>query len=322
MIPTPLQVYTDARILLEDTESGGSGTRFTNATLRPFLQTAYAELYSAALAHDLPLIRRSVYHLLPAYTGDLYPSVAGIANMGEPISIGERSYLDANSVAITALSIVTATGIGTVTIGAAHPFTSGQRVTLAGIVGLSDDIHDLWLTERISTTQFYIRGTTASGTWASGGIATYSAEEFSNLEGPVADDFFGASATPGSSLGCWKWSRDRFTFPGASIARQLKITFRLSDSLPSTDQTSLGIDGCLSFLKFRVASLALTNNAPVTAANFAKVALGPTGEPDDLKGLLGELVRPQIRSGQRLPIHRPPFRRRRQTGPIRFVGIG
>jgi hypothetical protein len=242
--------------------------------------------------------------------------------MGEPIALAERAFVVGNSVTITGLTIDPLTGIATVTVAATHPFQSGQRITHAKVGGFTDDFNDLWLTERISATQYFAKGTTATGTFTSGGTATYSAEDFAAMDGPVEDRTFGPTSQPSGALGMWQWKQDRFIFPGATVARQLRITYRVSDSLPTSDNGPLGVDGCLPFLKFRIAGLALTNLAPDTAAGFNREALGPNGQAKDLDGLLGSLIRPQIRTGQRLPIQRKPYRPRRSTGPIRLVGIG
>lgn len=310
MIPTSTQVYDEIRVLLEDTEGGGGG-RFTNPLLRPFLQAAWHEIHAAALSHNLPLIRRSVYPILPPYTGDLYPVVAGISNMGEIIEVAERSYLAANSIAISAI-ITPASALATVTTAATHPFVSGNRVTHHGVSGLSDDINDIWMIEKLTSTTYRIRGSTATGAHtASTGTATYSTEAFSTLKLVEKIDH---TTAPGGSLSVYAWNLDRFIFPGANVNRQLRLTYQLSDALPDDESLGVGIDGCLPFLKFRTAGLALLNLAPQTAAQFNATALGGSLNGQDLNGFLGMLIRPQIRTSQRLPVVRPPFRPRRSTG--------
>jgi hypothetical protein len=302
MIPTTTEVLTDVRELLEDP----NGTRWNTNTLRPHLQTAWSEIYAQALANELAL---------------LYPATAGIANMGEPTALYERGFLAANSIAITSIEIAPTTHIATVVTATAHPFVSGNFVTLHGVTGLSDDINDVFMIERINSTSFYIRGVTATGAHtASTGTATYSTESFVEMTGPVDDRYFTEATVPSSQLLYWKWDRDRFRFPGCSATRQIKITFRLSDSLPTDVSVGLGIDGSLPFLKHRVAGLALMNTAPATGNIFNGLALGPSLQAKDLGGFLGDLLRPQLRTSQRLPVYRPPFRRKRSTGPLTMTG--
>jgi hypothetical protein len=316
MIPTLAQVYTDTRILLEDTGNSGAGQRFTDNYLNPFAQAAWSELYSTAMGHNLALVRQTRFHILPAYTGDLFPAVAKIGNFGEPVKLYERGFLASNSVAVTGLTTPDAAGLATVTVAAGHPFQTGWRVTHSSIVGLTEDVNDVWMVENLTSTTYRIRGSQATGTYTASGVATYSTQEFAEMRMVVG---INRSQAPGGALMEYVWRNDRFIFPGCTIDRQLEIEYQVSDSLPAVG-VSLGVDGCLPFLKFRTAGLAILNLAPKTAREFNSQALGRNEDVQELGGFLGQLMKPQIRSGQRLPVVRPPFRGKRTVGPMRWMG--
>lgn len=309
MIPTQSECFAYARKLIGDTEVA-SGQRFDDNFLRPFLETAYGEIFTVCQDNELPLIKKRNYWLLSAYFGTLYPATAGIGNFGELISLSERT----PSIQATITDVTTPTsGVATVTTSAAHGFTSGQRVAHHGIVGFSDDINDEWVITVLTSTTYQINGTTATGAYDSGGVAVYSGEEFIELN--ELEAIPSTAPLSASALVNFAWDGDSFRFPGSSVERHLKIEYRLSSQLSSTDDT-MGIDGCRDFIAYRTASLAMINDNPEQAKVYQDMALGEeTGRADLLGagGFLGNLIRPWIKSGQRLPLRRPPFRPDRNT---------
>jgi hypothetical protein len=321
-----IPIYTDVtaafRVHLGDTEVA-AGQVWTDASGKcdPYLQQAFSELYKGMESGGLKNITRTRYGNLPAYTSFIKPSTMGAANFSEPTMnpLWERD--SAGSVAITGAAPNTATpGAPFVRITAVgHGYTTGDMVLIFGIVGLTDDVNDQWSIVVQSADTFDLMGCTATGTYSSGGTATKSSQDWTEvLSVPEVSNF---PQTPGGSLGVYAWINGAFRVPPATTIRQIKMVYYLSASAPTyaTPTASLGFDDCLGFLAYRGAALATLDRVGATGKfkQLNQIALGPTEQHADLGGLYGLLIRSKDRSAARNPVVLSGWRNsRRNAGPV------
>lgn len=256
MIPLRSDVTTLVLSLLGDTQAAG-GTIFTSAFQAPHLNSAYQELFGKLDNIGGARVQREGYFLLPAYTGVLYPSVAGLSNFGGPVEIKERG--TATAYAISAATPNATAGTCALTVAALPAsVVTGAQAEVYGVGGVSDDVNDEWTLTVNSTTSVVLNGCAATGTYTSGGNLVYSTEQWSDPLIPRdSTDFFPTTAS--SALGAFCWQRGVMRFPPATGARELRIRYQLSASVPvvaspvATD--SMGVDDSLNFLAYRTAQL-------------------------------------------------------------------
>jgi len=307
-----IPIYTDFtsafRVHLGDTEVA-AGQVWTDASGKcdPYLQQAYSELYKGFESGGLKNITRTLYGNLPAYTSYLKPSTFGATNFSEPIQkpLWERD--SAGSVAITNAAPNTSTPgdpYVRITTGTAHGFTSGQMVLVFGIVGLTDDVNDQWSVSVVDANNFDLKGCTATGTYSSGGTASSSAQDWSEVcSFPEVNNF---PQTPGGSLQMYAWINGAFRVAPSTTTRQVKMMFYLSAQAPAnaTPSASLGFDDSLGFLAYRGAALATLDRVGMTPKfmQLNQIALGPTQQHADIGGLYGMLIRSKDRSAARNPV--------------------
>jgi hypothetical protein len=257
MIPLRSDITSSVLYLLGDTQVTG-GSIFTAAFQAPLLNLAYMELFGKLALAGADRIQREGYYVLPAYTGVFTPSLAGITNFGGPVKIRERG-----TVATYAVSAATPSspspGLCALTIAPLPTSViTGAQAEVYNIGGLTDEVNDSWFLTVNSTTSVVLNGCTASGTYVSGGTLAYSTEKWSDSLDPKdnTDDF---TADPGSSLGMYCWQTGKLRFPPCSTARELKLVYHLSASLPVVASPvvgdSMGVDDSLPFLAHRTAQL-------------------------------------------------------------------
>jgi hypothetical protein len=322
LIPIYTQFTAEFRSHLGDTEVA-AGQVWTDASGKcdGYLQQSYSELYKGFEGGALKNITRTVYGNLPAYTSYISPATLGVLNLSEPTikPLWERD--SAGSVSITnAVPNVATPGAPYVRVTATgHGFTTGQMVLVFGIVGLTDDVNDQWSVVVQSSSTFDLMGCTATGTYSSGGTATSSTQDWAEVVSvPEIRDF---PQTPGASLNCYAWINGAFRVPPATTIRQVKMVFYLSAKAPTnaTPTASLNFDDCLGFLAYRAAALATLDRVGATGKfrQLNEIALGPTGQHEDLGGLYGMLMRSKDRGAARNRVVMAGFREsRRNAGPV------
>jgi hypothetical protein len=168
---------------------------------------------------------------------------------------------------------------------------------------------------RVDANTFDLMGCTATGTYSSGGTATSSVQDWSEVRSvPEIRDF---PHSPGATLACYAWINGAFRVPPATTVRQVKMEFYLSARAPTnaTPTASLGFDDCLGFLAYRAAALATIDRAGATkkAQALNQIALGATEQHADLGGLYGMLIRSKDRSTARNPVIVGSFRNPRRN---------
>ena len=321
MIPIYTQATAAMRVHLGDTEVA-AGQVWTDASGKcdTYIQQAYSEIFKGFESGGVKNIERTLYGNVPAYTSYIKPATFGAVNFSEPADrpLFERD--SAGSVAITgaAPNVVTpGQSFCRITTGTAHGFTDGQMVLIFGIVGLTDDVNDQWSVVVQSPTSFDLMGCTATGTWSSGGTATGSTQDWSELDPMVEMSQY--PQTPSGTLNRYAWVGNAFRVLPASTIRQVKMLFYLSGQAPTTatPAASFGIDDCLGFIAYRASALAVLDRVGANGKfqSLNRIALGPTEQHSDWGGLYGQLMRSKVRSAARVPIVIGSFRNaRRNTG--------
>lgn len=302
MIPLVSQVYSATRSVLGDTQTA-AGEVFTDSLLEPHYVTAYAELFRALIGSQNPRVRQETYYDVPAYTGYLDPATAGIPNLGELETIEERG--DVTEWAIS--NAVPGSAICTIT-SAATTLATGNQAIVYGVVGITDDINGAWTVTANSSTSTQLNGCTATGTYTSGGVLSYSAEEFIELAPAERIDW--TDRAPVSAFLTYAWERDIIRFPPADNVRQIRVTYLLSGNAPTTTTASVGIDDSLDFLKYRIAGMAGPSKGMLQRAQiYTALAVGPKWDSENVPGgILQQLLNSGVRNLQRLPprLRRPP----------------
>ena len=318
--PTRTAVLARARVLCGDTAVAG-GQHYTDAFLTPFLDDAWGDLVQASNANELPhtVVETSIIH--PANSTFLNSS---LEDMGAVEEIREAGFSAANRVGITNVVLNSALEEATITT-AGHPFQTGQTVYHFGIGGITPDINERWVVERVDGVSYKIRGVRAVGAYTSGGTAVYTAEAFS---GPLMTCRYLEPRAPTTTLGLYALSRGgRVRLPACSVDRLLLITLRLSQTLPATF-TFFPIEGCNAFLAYATAGAALADgDMPQRGRQHLETAYGLADDGRSianapaLRGELGVLLGKDLVGQQKLAFRRPRARRRWRSG-IAGLGLG
>ena len=306
---TVQQVLDDVRSHLADNAISG-GEIYTNTVLLPFFQMAYREMFRVMQTIQLPRVQTTAYYNLPAQTGYLDPSTAGISDMGEPWEMGERQVTSALSV--SAISITSS--VPTLTT-AAHGLTDGDRIVVYKAGGVTG-VNGLWAVNVTSSTQFELNGAVAVGTYTSGGVASTSDEDFQDIR--FVDEIDDTEGDLPDRLRIVAWVGDVFRFVPCSQIRQLRIRYISSGNAPTLVTDSVGLDDAKDYLAVRTAGLACASKgAPSRASELNTMALGPKQvEADASGGLLRQLMLAGVLQMQsQRPIRMPPFRQVRSNVP-------
>ncbi len=304
MIPTVAQVYAAARAVLGDTQTA-AGEVFTDDILAPHFATAYSELFRNLQSGQSPRVVRQNYYLVPALTGYIAPSTAGISNMGELVGIEERGGVTSWAIS----NVVPGAAICTVT-SAATTLASGQQAIVSGVLGVTEDVNDVWTVTVNSTVSTRLNGCIATGTYTSGGTLSTSGEAFLMMS--PEKDFEWTDQSPTSAFLFYVWNQDMIRVPPCATARQIRITYTLSGSAPTATTASTGVDDSLDFFKYRIAGLAGPSKGMLTRAQqYNYIAVGPMWESNAQPGgILQQLAITGVRNLQRLPPQQrrsPPF---------------
>lgn len=295
MIPTVSQVYSSTRAVCGDIEEVG-GQVYTDAVLQPHYQFAYSELFLNLQNIQSERLRREAFYNIPANTGYLNPATAGIANLGEIESIEERGGITAWAIS----NVAPGSALCTLT-SAATTLATGNVAIVYGVAGVTDDVNDQWVVEVVNSTTTRLNGCTATGTYTSGGVLSYSSEEFSTVNPRLRITFI--DSAPRNTFGEYALETGMIRLRPCNNVRQLRITYWLSGNAPTTTTASTGIDDCLVFLMFRTAGLAAESMGMLDrASRYNSRALGPNYETDGtVGGILGKMLDSGVRDLQRLP---------------------
>lgn len=312
MIPLRSDVTQAVRYLLGDTEVA-AGQLYTDAFQAPLTNLAYQELFSRLLAAGAPRVQRESYYLLPAYTPIFTPALAGISNFGSPEQVWERGGAVAYAISGATPATPSAGLLRLVVAALPAAVVTGTRVEVYGIGGIADDVNDSWALTVNSTTSVDLNGCAATGTYTSStGFLVYSTEQWSGPLGPrESQDSFIGNPAQSSGLGVYSWQKGAMRFPLCSVARELRILYQLSSSLPvvaspvTTD--SMGVDDSLAFLSTRTAELCTGSKG-----NKSKVGEMHARAEAALIQIISNNVQ-QLQSQE--PIVPPPFRIKRNACP-------
>ena len=294
-----------------------AGEIFTNTILQPAAAQAVREMFRALRGAQDPFVLQDAYYILPANFTTFDPAAAGLANMPEPEFVEWRQA--PATVAITNVVMGNDSGgnpIATVT-AAGHGATNGQSVAVFNVVGFDqfNSPNGFWAVTVIDANTLTLNGCTATGTYVSGGVLApnHGLGQFLPM---VARDYIehvaDTTATPEQTDQIYAWEGGVFKFLASSSPRQLRIVYRESGLLNTSTSAVIPIDDSLDFLATRAASIAgATKGAEERGAVLKMEALGPTGQADGSGGILGALLRIDIRNMQREVYRRPGFRARR-----------
>lgn len=316
--PTIQQIADQARALLGDDQIPG-GEIFSNNVLMPHIAQATRELFRVLRGAQDPFVLQDAYYTLPPFTSVLDPITAGLVGFAEPEFIASRQAGPKQHIT----DVVVGTGLdgepnATLQV-VAHGFSSGQTVITYGIVGFDDfnSPNGLWSITVANANAFSLNGCTAAGAYVSGGyvIGGGGRGEFTPMV-PVSriEAIADGAANSGSTQSVYAWEGNVLRFMATSDARELRITYRLSATTSTNPSSIIPIDDSQDFLATRAAGIAAaTRGAPARANELNLEALGSGKIADGSGGILGELVRIDIRNLQRVVYRRPPFRARRNS---------
>ncbi len=314
MRPTLSQVYTQVRATLGDDQVAG-GEIFTDTVLQPFALQSIRELWRVLRGAQDPFVLKEGYFVLPAQTAVFDPAIAGMSDMPEPEYVEWQV-----ATTVTPITNVVVSGANATVTATGHGLAIGTFPTVVtyNIGGFEqfNNPNGLWVVNVVDANTIRLNGCNAAGAYTSGGSLTAVPKgQFT----PMAprDRIEAVIATPAmadSTGAIYAWEGGVFRFLASSQDRLLKVTYRGSANVSSGTSVTIPIDDSLDFLSTRTAGLAAaTREAGNRSLELALEAIGPGGVPDGNGGLLGQLLRADIRNMQRIQYRRPPFRARRNA---------
>lgn len=288
--PLVSDVYTLTRAFLGDNDVAG-GSDFLDATLQPFYQAAYEDLFRLLNNMQSAKIQTEAFYNLPANTSTLDPASAGISSLGNTIAIEERGN-------VTAFTITGATpGTNQLTLTVNHTLATGAIVTVNGVAGISSDVNGVWAITAPNATSVILNGCTATGTYTPAtGVMSYSPDNFVPMQQVQRIDLL--SSPPGTMLNAFAIEGAFFRFYPAQTIRQLRIIYDISGSAPTTTSDRIQIDDSLDYLSLQTA---------FRAARSRDLAIGDQ-LASDADFVARNIQAISVRNLQNLHIQRPPFR--------------
>lgn len=113
------------------------------------------------------------------------------------------------------------------------------------------------------------------------------------------------------------WREDTFYFIGATTNRDLELTYETSGTAPTSDSTSIGVDGCLTFLANYAAGVAGQRKGyDEIAQRCWNLAVGSRYNDGILGGELFRITQARVRSEQKTQIAPRPFTTVRRGWPM------
>lgn len=313
-LPTLTECYDQTRAKCGDTEVSG-GQIYTNTLLLPHIQEATRALWRGLRNLAVPRVRRTFFYTLPANTNTFYPATAGITDFSEPSGpVAQRGSLTSVAVSTAAQSgnnlAVTTTG--------AHGRATGDMVVLEQIVGLKGANVLASITVTGAST-FTANGVLATGVYVSGGLVVTSSNEFSDL---VWAQSVPSSTTQSSAgLNSCVYAGGYFQFAPSNDARQLRVQYWSSASIPAVGADQIGFDDCIDFIAtYAAAKASKAMGADDRAAWLLNDAVGPEFNRGVIGGELRQLMIAAVRQIQNLPPYeRGPAPFREQTDNLNYI---
>lgn len=328
MIPLVSDVYALTRAHLGDT-AVTNGQLWTNTFLANYWPSAWSALYRWLDRNGSKRLRRTQYYNVPANTGALSPADLGIANLGKPVALFDRTIATS---ATATIAVFNATSLGvpssldlTMT---AHGLATGQQVVAFGFntTNISDDVNADWYITAVDANTIRLMGcaaknlSSAVGTFGiiSTGTSVFSTEPIRQLFD--IEDMPLTSA--GSAISAWKWDSGVMRLTPCTSNRQIKFVYMLSGSAPSSTTQTVGIDDSVDALSlFLAASCAAAKGFNgKSQALFMRAIGNPSGDTTNIMGgafyELAQIAAQEINDGT--PVVMPRFRPRRNVGPRRF----
>lgn len=325
MIPQVADVYELARIHLGDTAVPG-GQIGTNPTLQRFWPSAWNSLYSYLDRNNNKRLRRTQFYNVPAYTSYLLPADIGIANMGRPEAIYDRTIQSTFAAVVLTVNAATS-GVPSfidITI-TAHGLSAGQQVVAFGFGRdadtITDDINADWYISVPDANTIRLNGcgaTDLGSAVGSTGIISTGSEPFSIDPVPQLFDIesFPLNAG-GGKLSQWMWANGIIRFVPSTSARQIRISYLLSGNPPLSGST--GMDDCGEALSLYLAGVvaAAKSFSGKSQSLFLRAVGNPSGDTVNVMGgafyALAQLGAQEINRTQ-IVVGR--YRPRRNVGPI------
>ncbi len=99
------------------------------------------------------------------------------------------------------------------------------------------------------------------------------------------------------------WRKNTFYFIGATSIRDLEITYESSGTAPTSDGTSIDVDGCLSVMSnFCAGIMGRRKGYDEIAAACMNFAVGPKYDEGTMGGAMFRLIQAKVRSEQKTPV--------------------
>lgn len=315
--PIVSDVFNLARLRLGDDQIAG-GEIFTDSLLTPFFGMAYRELFRALISGTLPLSLCTQFATLPPNFGVLDPATAGWLDFEGPDMVEWRP----TALSFTVTNAVVAAGICTLTLNTTTGLSTGMMLDVSLVGGFEEfnSPNGTWAITLIDSVTIALNGCTAQGTYTSGGVAQTGVGDFTEMASRDKLNYLPPSAG-GDPEAVYAWQGGVLRFIPSTVARELRVTYRISGNPPQDPTAIVQYDDCLDFLAIRVAGMAAAGHGATELAAALKLeALGPEGESNlGSGGLLRQIVASDIRGMQRNIFQRPPFRRKRNfNSPVLY----
>lgn len=296
-VTTPGTIFSLVRSLLVGNPNDTS--IFSDAALQPYFNLAYPELYQAMELVQTPRVRREFYYLVPAYTSYLQPLAINVVDMDEPEMVQER----VSSGSIPIASTGTDSPI-IVTTQVPHGLGPNADIAISSVLG-SDAPWGRWFITYIDPLRFSLNGSVSDGNQGQGGMVYKSGNRFCQM---VPLDQM-TDRPLSSQLLDYLWEDSVFKFRGATSPVQICVTYWANGNPPQNPATALNIEGCSTYLSYRIAGLAAASKGWWQVANEHKrTALGKNMDADASGGLLYLFLQKQVLTSQSTPYRKLPFR--------------
>lgn len=326
MIPQVSDVFQLARAHLGDTRTGG-GQLFNDAFLKNYWPNAWSSLYRWLDRNNSKRLRRTQYYNLPANTGSITPADMGIANMGRPEMLFDRTIANTFTAAIAAINASTPGVPSSVDLTvAAHGLQTGQQVFTFNFdnTQITDDINADWYISVLDASTIRLMGCAAmdkGSAIGSTGILSVGSEAFPRSPTRQLYDIEDLPLnSQGQNITAWKWDSGALRFTPSTTDRQLKIVYMLSGNPPQDG--SVGLDDSADALSLYLAGAAASAKgfAQKSSSLFMRAVGNAYGDTTNIEGgAFYELAQLGAQELNRTRIVIPRYRPRRNVGPTRYV---
>jgi hypothetical protein len=258
------------------------------------------------------------------------PADIGIANMGKPEAIWDRTIQSTFTATVLTVNAATASvpSFTDLTI-TAHGLAAGQQVVAFGFgrtaSTISDDINADWYIGVPDANTIRLNGCPAvnlTGAIGSTGIISTGSETFPSKPANQVYQFDTIALqlnAAGQRITDWCWENGTIRITPCTSARQIKISYMLSGNPPLVTTLSVGLDDAGDALSLYLAgALAAAKASRGKAESLFMRAVGnPSGDTTNvLGGAFYELAQLGAQELNRTQIVIPRYRPRRNVGPI------